>query len=113
MNERSQQGALAADELATLRRDSDVLWKEVHRQLQSGVGVPSIALNRLHWHAAIAELEILREEHRKTTEADGLCSFDGKPCDLETVTDDYGADRDGNRGTLVRYQRCRKCGEQR
>lgn len=38
-----------------------------------------------------------------------LCSLDGNPCDMESVSDEYGADRDGNRGIRIPYRRCRKC----
>ncbi len=40
-----------------------------------------------------------------------LCSKDGKPCEFERVDEEYGADRDGNRGIWVHYYCCRKCGE--
>lgn len=46
--------------------------------------------------------------------ADGnLCSVNGEPCDTERVDEEYGADRDGNRGIWVHYYRCRNCGEER
>lgn len=40
-----------------------------------------------------------------------LCQMDGRPCEIETRHELYGADRDGNRGTWVEFTACRKCGE--
>jgi hypothetical protein len=42
-----------------------------------------------------------------------LCSVDGKPCHMEHVEEMYGEDRDGNRGIVTYYKRCRKCGDER
>jgi len=42
-----------------------------------------------------------------------LCSKDGEPCDWERMEEIYGEDRDGNRGVMTYYKRCRKCGDER
>lgn len=41
-----------------------------------------------------------------------LCSVDGEPHDWESIREEYGADRDGNRGVWYTYKACRKCGEE-
>ena len=59
--------------------------------------------------------QALWEEYESVTEeiALGNLCVDGEPCDWERVDEEYGADRDGNRGIWVHYYRCRKCGEER
>jgi hypothetical protein len=41
-----------------------------------------------------------------------LCSFDGRECDYVEYREEYGADKDGNRGVWQTYVACRKCGEE-
>jgi hypothetical protein len=50
------------EQYAEIKRDADPLWHEIHCQLEAGLGVPKIEMNRLHWRAALQELEILRNE---------------------------------------------------
>lgn len=46
--------------LAEIQRDSNDLWQAIHREVQAGYGVPTVQMNRLHWMAALAEIEVLR-----------------------------------------------------
>lgn len=40
-----------------------------------------------------------------------LCPNDGKPHEWRDVREEYGADRDGNRGEWFTRRECAKCGE--
>lgn len=50
------------DERSQTLKDAADLWQAIHRALQSGGGVTTIQMNRLHWRAGLQELEILRNE---------------------------------------------------
>ncbi len=58
----SESTPVTPEQYAAIKRDADPLWHEIHCQLEAGLGVPAVEMNRLHWHAALQELEILRNE---------------------------------------------------
>lgn len=52
------------------------------------------------------------DQVQQGVELGDLCRADGRPCEIETRYVKYGEDLDGNRGTWIEVQGCRKCGEE-
>lgn len=86
---------------------SNLLERITRAQIEAGERVVMDDLREKGLLHVVTEADAVEE---KIANGD-LCQADGKPHEWRDVREEYGADRDGNRGTWVTRRECAKCGD--